>query len=117
VKQAGLPVTELIAHEETDPGACGHRMPHCVRGLAFFGEGEFFFLREFEGRGFGEKREVRAPKEKEKGKEKEKEKEEEEKEKEKEEEEDKEKDQEGEQKKEKEEETKKEKEKKNNTVL
>jgi hypothetical protein len=44
-------------------------------------------LREFEGRGFGEKREVRAPKEKEKGKEKEKEKEEEEKEKEKEEEE------------------------------
>ena len=108
MKQAGLPVTELIAHEETDPGACGHRMPHCVRGLAFIGEGEFFFLREFEGRGFGEKREVRAPKEKEKGKEKEKEKEEEE---------DKEKDQEGEQKKEKEEETKKEKEKKNNTVL
>lgn len=29
VKQAGLPVTELMAQEETAPGACGHRMPHC----------------------------------------------------------------------------------------
>ena len=28
VKHAGLPVTEEMAQEETDPGACGHLIPH-----------------------------------------------------------------------------------------
>ena len=42
VKQAGLPVTELIAQEETEPGACGQRMPHCVEGVGERGAWLFF---------------------------------------------------------------------------